>query len=114
MTAEHLDKDDDDDFDDYKDDEWDIWDVYDNWYNGDYYDFWGDVDDCDDFDPDLYEKIKTYDRRRTGKEGKISAITDGEEYHKHVPSGFLANPNNISLSFNTDCGCGCGCGVPQL
>ena len=50
----------------------------------------------------MYEKIKTYDRRRTGKEGKISDITDGEEYHKHVPSGFLANPNNISLSFNTD------------
>ena len=53
-------------------------------------------------DPDLYEKIKTYDRRRTGKEGKISYITDGEEYRKHVATGFLANPNNISLSFNTD------------
>lgn len=53
-------------------------------------------------DPDLYEKIKTYDRRRTGKEGVISDITDGVEYQKHVASGFLANPNNISLSFNTD------------
>lgn len=53
-------------------------------------------------DPDLYEKIKTCDRTRTGKEGVISDITDGEEYQKHVASGFLGNPNNISLSFDTD------------
>ena len=32
----------------------------------------------------------------------ISDITDGEEYQKHVASGFLAKPNNSSLSFNTD------------
>ena len=57
---------------------------------------------CQTKDPDLYEKIKTYDKRRTGKEGVISDITDGEEYQKHVASGFLANPNNTSFSFSTD------------
>ena len=49
-------------------------------------------------DPDIYNNIRR-DRR---KKGVLQDIIDGTEYQKHVQSGFLENPDNISLSVNTD------------
>ena len=51
----------------------------------------------------LHREIYKNIRDRTKTAGLLTDICDSEEiYQKHVRNGFLENPNNISLSFNTD------------
>ena len=48
----------------------------------------------------MFSAIEDYQRIRRG--GLYSDISDGAVYQELVASGFLSNPSNISLQFNTD------------
>lgn len=55
-------------------------------------------------DRDFPKMLKEYRFKGTDRNNdNIYDIYDGEEYKKHFhPGGFLAEPTNFSLSFNTD------------